>query len=80
MATTGFFQIDHSLDDYIDLLKKEGVEVSQHLHPAVFALKNGLPYAGLLTDTPLQGLSPLVTVPLRLLLTSHKALKEPMLS
>jgi hypothetical protein len=38
---------DHSLDHYISLLVEQGVIIHPNLQPAIFRLKNGLPYSGL---------------------------------
>ncbi len=43
------YQLDHSLDGYVDLMKSYGVQVNAKLQPALFYLKNGLVYPGLLT-------------------------------
>lgn len=71
------YQLDHSLDDYIQTLIKYGVTVNRKLQPAFFFLKNGLQYPGLLTNEAVDGVEELVRVPIDLILTSHKALKDP---
>lgn len=71
------YQLDHSLDDYIATLIKYGVVVNKKLQPALFFLKNGLKYPGLLTNETVDGAEELVRVPLHLILTSHGALKDP---
>jgi hypothetical protein len=71
------YQLDHSLDDYIQTLLKYGIKVNDKLRPAIFSLKNGLKYPGLLTREAVDGLEELVKVPIDLVLTSHRALKDP---
>lgn len=65
------------MDGYIQTLADYGVLVSSKLSPAIFYLKNGLKYPGLLTNKAVDGVEELVKVPLDLILTSHKALKDP---
>jgi hypothetical protein len=74
------YQLDHSLDTYIEKLVSFGIKVNKKLQPAVFYLKNGLPYPGLLTTEEVSGHEDLVEMPIDLLLTSHKAMKEPELA
>ena len=57
-------------------MKDYGVEVNAKLTPALFSLKNGLKYPGLLTREEVNGYEELVKIPLSLVLTSHKARKE----
>ena len=52
------------------------MEVNTKLAPALFNLKNGLKYPGLLTGGEVNGYEELVKIPLSLVLTSHKARKE----
>ena len=58
-------------------MKDYGVIVNDNLQPALFRLRNGLEYPGLLTSKEVSGHEELVKVPLNLLLTSHRAMKEP---
>ena len=58
-------------------MKNYGIIVNGKLQPALFRLKNGLIYPGLLTNKEVNGHEELVKVPLNLLLTAHKAMKEP---
>lgn len=66
---------DHSLDEYIDELKRLGVQVHPGLKPAFFKIRNGLEYPGLMTTENLHGGEVLVRVPKHLLLTTAVALK-----
>lgn len=65
------------MDSYIQTLIDYGVIVNSKLAPAIFYLKNGLKYPGLLTNKAVDGVEELVKIPLNLILTSHKALKDP---
>lgn len=65
------------MDNYIQTLIDYGVIVNSKLTPAIFYLKNELKYPGLLTNKAVDGVEYLVKVPLDLILTSHKALKDP---
>ena len=56
-------------------MRDYGVQVNPKLQPALFRLRNGLQYPGLLTNKPVKGCEELVKVPLELVLTSHKAMK-----
>ena len=57
-------------------MKSYGVVFNAKLLPALFSLKNGLKYPGLLTSELIDGSEELVKVPLDLILTAHKAMKE----
>jgi len=61
-------------------MKIYGILVNEKLQPALFKLKNGLIYPGLLTNKEVNGQEDLVKVPLNLLLTAHRAMKEPELA
>lgn len=54
-----------------------GVIINPKLQPALFTLKNGLEYPGLLTKEAVHGEEDLVKIPVDLLLTAFKAMKEP---
>lgn len=58
-------------------MKNYGIKVNDKLQPALFRLKNKLQYPGLLTNKEVNGNEELVKVPIELLLTAHKAMKEP---
>lgn len=62
--------------DYINNLKAEGVIINDSLVPALFSLNNGLEYPGLRVNKDVKGEHNLVLVPVKLLLTAHKALQE----
>jgi hypothetical protein len=71
------YQLDPSLDDYIRTLLGYGVSVNGKLQPAVFHLKNGLEYPGMVAREAVEGPEELVRVPIDLILTSHCALEDP---
>jgi hypothetical protein len=73
------FQLDHSLDEYVQKMISYGITMNEKLQPALFYLKNGLKYPGLLTKEAVSGVEELMKIPIALILTAHKALKEPAL-
>jgi hypothetical protein len=52
------------------------VRVNKKLTPALFYLKNGLRYPGLLTSEGIEGDEELVKIPIDLILTAHRAMRE----
>jgi hypothetical protein len=60
-------------------LVKEGTWINPCIKPAIFQLKNKLPYPGLKTTETLHGPHVLAKIPKKLLLTTKKALEEPAL-
>lgn len=74
------YQLDHSLDSYVQTLLGYGISVNRKLQPAIFQLRNGLKYPGLVAREAVEGPEELVRLPIDLLLTSHRALKDPALA
>jgi hypothetical protein len=46
---------DNSLDSYMEILKKEGAWFNPCLKPAIFQIRNGLRYPGIMTTKNLAG-------------------------
>jgi hypothetical protein len=64
----------------LQLLKEKGLVLNPKVSPAVFHLKNGLPYIGMSVTQPVAGGEVLIRIPEELILSSCKAVNEPELA
>lgn len=63
----------NAYDEYFTYLSQKGISLNPKLQPAVFQLKNGLPYIGMVAKDTVEGAEVLIRVPEDLILSSAKA-------